>query len=631
MIARIVQKRKDGVLLYKAASKLLIAILVVSFLAVLIPIPQASAVAPTITRVQGPTAATVTTAGITSFLVTLPETPTQGNVIVAIITCSNTRNVTSITQTGVTWAQATSSTINYNKIDLWYGIVGVSPVAAANITMTGGIGEEAGFTAIMCEYSGLDTVNPLDQTSNSSGNNINGYTGITEYTYPYVLAVGGVVSRAHSASSPTNNFTLVDTDAALITYTAYLEKTNNPAYGTQLSSNVTLSGSTYWAGCIATFKAASYDYLYTFNGIYDENIGTGVQIGEANVTAYFDDGTSPVTFAVGGTVGYSPATRPLYFYYNIWEYANTTDTALHREYWLSEDETNGTYNIYADQQGLTDIVFTIRALGGAGLGSYVTVQRNIDGTLRTVEKRPVDSTGTVVMSLQAYTLYSVGIEGTEPNTSTTFGNINTYTTPIVLTVSALSFPSNTLQQYRYLRIWASRPTSTEIRVNYQDTNLQTVSVEYEIVDGEGVSWYNYTHVGENSFSDIWVGANSNTTYYLRATVVQSTFGTSTFNQVLARDGATSSPIDLSFLGSWTFNIYGSTVTVDSTQVFWAIVVLIVFGSFSVLNAYVGAFAGVASAAILVWLGWLNIPAGAIALAFAFTVVIGIAVYKRRGN
>ncbi len=59
--------------------------------------------------------------------------------------------------------------------------------------------------------------------------------------------------------------------------------------------------------------------------------------------------------------------------------------------------------------------------------------------------------------------------------------------------------------------------------------------------------------------------------------------------------------------------------------------LIVFGSFSVLNAYVGAFAGVASAAILVWLGWLNIPAGAIALAFAFTVVIGIAVYKRRGN
>lgn len=620
-------------LLYKAASKLLIAILVVSFLAVLIPIPQASAVAPTITRVQGPTAATVTTAGITSFLVTLPEAPTQGNVIVAIITCSNAVNVASITQTGVTWAQATSSTIDYIQIALWYGIVGDSPVAAAKITMTDDIGGGgAGFTAIMCEYSGLDTVNPLDQTSNSSGISINGYTGITEYTYPYVLAVGGVVSSVYPVISPTNNFTLVDTAVAINTYTAYLEKTNNPAYGTQLSSNVTLTGHASWAGCIATFKAAaSYDYLYTFNGVYDENIGTGVQIGEANVTAYFDDGTSPFTFAVGGTVMYSPATRPLYFYYNIWEYANTSDTALHREYWLGADETSGNYTIFGNQQGLIDIVFTIRALGGAGLGSYVIVQRNIDGALRTVEKRPVDSTGTVVMSLQAYTLYSVSIEGTEPNTSTTFGNINTYTTPIILTVSALSFPSDTLQQYRYLRIWASRPTSTEIMVNYQDTNLQTVSVEYEIVDGEGVIWYNYTHVGENSFSDIWVGANSNTTYYLRATVVQSTFGTSTFNQVLARDGATSSPIDLSFLGSWTFNIYGSTVTVDSTQVFWAIVVLIVFGSFSVLNAYVGAFAGVASAAILVWLGWLSIPAGAIALAFAFTVVMGIAVYKRRGN
>jgi hypothetical protein len=171
-----------------------------------------------------------------------------------------------------------------------------------------------------------------------------------------------------------------------------------------------------------------------------------------------------------------------------------------------------------------------------------------------------------------------------------------------------------------LRIWASRPSSTEITISYQDTNLQTTSVNYQLAYANGSIAYSATHPSENSFVDTWTGANSNTTYYLTANVTQATFGTSTFAQVLLRDGASSSPIDLSFLGDWP---------VDPTQIFWALVVFIVFGCGTVLNAYIGGFAGVATAIILAWLGWLIIPSGALVAAFCVVFMVGIVYWKRR--
>lgn len=639
-------------LLSKAVSKTLVLMLVLSCFSTIFCfyIPEAEAQSGGITRVQGPFRTTAINS-IAAFTVVMDSAPTSGNIVVATVVVASDKNVsaTALTQTNVAWSLQKHSYFLggaanvYHNTQIWVGVVNDS--AGTNITVTWSSGHtNIACIVNVCEYSGVLTADFLDQTASSNGETTTTTTGTTDTTtVAPELAIGAVGYASLSntnQSDPTNGFTLLDgVPDILVTINgnsrlvsnSYLEKT---VYVTdEITAGTTALGATLstWASAIITLKAADYDYQYTFNGVYDENIGIGTTIGAANITAYFDDGTSPLTFELNETIVYSPLSKPLYFYYDIWEYANTSDTSLHREYWLSSDENNGTYNVYGNQQGLHDMVFTIRALGGAGLGSFVTVQRNIDGTLQTVEKRPVDSTGAVVMALQPFTLYSVSIEGTEPNTSTTFGNINTYTTPIVLTVSALSFPSTTLQQYKYLRIWAYRPSSTEISVSYQDTNLQTVSVYYEITDVNGTIHYNYTHTGENSFRDIWSNATSNMTYYLSATVVQSEFGTTTFKQILPAEGTTSSPIDLSFLGTWEFNVYGAVVTLDATQIFWALVVLIIFGSFSVLNAYVGSFAGVAATAVFVWLGWLDIPAGAIALALAFTIVIGIAVYKRRGN
>lgn len=358
-------------------------------------------------------------------------------------------------------------------------------------------------------------------------------------------------------------------------------------------------------------------YSYRFNGVYDEN--TARFIGGCNITAYFDDGTVPYSFFVNGSrYDYYPLSQPLYFEYNIWSLANTTDTTITRQYWLQPTEVSGNYNIFGNEIGLVHIIFQIRALGGVGLSSFLEVQRIINGTYQTVEQRQVDATGVATMSLQPYTIYRV--IAWSGSTSTTFGNINTYTTQITLTLSALNFPNEVLMQYKYLRIWASRPSSTEIQISYEDTNLQTDSVSYQLAYANGTVAYSATHTGENSFVDVWSGAAANTTYYLTANVSQSTFGYSTFAQVLLRDGASTSPIDLSFLGDWP---------IDATQIFWAFIVFIVFGVGSVLNAYIGGFAGVATAAVLVWLGWLQVPAGGVVAAFCIVIMVGIVHWKRR--
>ncbi len=375
---------------------------------------------------------------------------------------------------------------------------------------------------------------------------------------------------------------------------------------------------------LPSVKAQSY--TYTFNGPYNEDTGDFDTYLNSTyngmwVIVHYNDGTSQDTFnVINGSYPYSAPSQPQYFSYYLYD---TNGTLFgNREYWLNAVETSGNYSIYFSRTPLSTVTLNIRALGGVTVPDFCVVERAVSGVNTVVEKRLIDSQNAVQVAVEASTIYNVIVtDGEAAGFNYTFGNVNMYTTPITLTLSALSFPNDVLLQYKYLRIWAARPSSTEITVSYEDTNLQTIAVSYQLAFSNGSIAYSTTHSGENSFVDTWAGADSNITYYLSANVTQATFGASTFAQVLLRDGASTSPVDLSFLGDWP---------VDATQIFWVFVVFIVFGVGSVLNAYIGGFAGVATAAILVWLGWLVIPSGAIVAAFCVIFMVGIVYWKRRG-
>lgn len=588
-------------------------------------IPVAYATGTSIVQVQAPKqyngGGTVNNSGV------LLQAPTAGNTLIAVIQLIDDGSpgyVQFITQTGVSWSKVTesnsSSWVNgvYNNYILSVEILvgNVSAGASANFIVTT---TNLYSIAILAEYSGIKAVGVLSTTATAAtGTNLT--TGIITSTTAPILCIGGIAAWNANQTASTNGFTLYGgvANSSYLNGVSYLEKSNQIL--SSVVSNTTADAPCHWAGAIATFAASSSGYTYTFNGVYDENIGAPSLIGDSNVTAYFNDGTAPYLFNVNGSFAFTPFTQPQYFYYTIWPYANTTDTTLHREFWLGTNETSGTYNIYGNPQGLINIVFTIRALGGAGLSNVLTVERYISGSLQVVEKRPIDSTGIVTLALQPYTIYTVIIG--EGATTTTFQNINVYTTPIVLTVSALSFPDTVLRQYKYLRIWAARATATDITINYQDTNLQTVSVAYQIKLVNGTVVYSATNTGLNNFTDVWTSAYANTTYYLTATITQTVFGVTTFAQVLSSVNAPVSPLDLSVFGVWP---------VDPTQIIWVLIVLAVFLCFSVLNVYIGAFAGVTTAAIFVWQGWLHIPAASVTAAFGFVIVIAIAFWKRRNN
>ena len=208
-----------------------------------------------------------------TFTVSVTNAPTQGNVL--ILTFMGDANsgfptVSSIGgQAGVTWTKAVAVTTSaYLDCEIWYGIVGSGAGTTATITLggspSGGVYIEI---ADMCEWSGINTSNPVDQTqTNNGGSGTALSTGTTsQTTQNEELCVGCCGGVALSVSSltlgtPTNSYTLLD-GASVVTSTSgdygsagylYLVQSSEA----QQSSGCTASQTAYWSGCIATFNAA---------------------------------------------------------------------------------------------------------------------------------------------------------------------------------------------------------------------------------------------------------------------------------------------------------------------------------------------------------------------------------------
>jgi hypothetical protein len=206
-----------------------------------------------IARVQGNARGTASNSNTVS--VTLSSTPTNGNLLIAVIGIRTINiNVSSIAQTGVTWTKQVSKN-NWDEgqnldVEIWAGVVGSG--ASTNITITLS-GSASNAVADVCEYSGLPTSGFLDKTATNKGLSAYPDTGTTATTsWADELWIGATNTQGGDQSNPTNGFTLLDG----ITYAyalsvGYLEKIVSST-GTANSGTTTPAGN-YWVGCIATF------------------------------------------------------------------------------------------------------------------------------------------------------------------------------------------------------------------------------------------------------------------------------------------------------------------------------------------------------------------------------------------
>lgn len=197
----------------------------------------------------------------TTVSLTLDSTPTNGNLLVAVIGTTkknSSATVDSINQTGVTWTQQEANSDNisiyYNNVEIWVGVVtsGASKDIVVNLSDT----VPRGGVVNVCEYSGLLTSGFLDKTASNEGISNASDTGTTATTSQNdELWVGGIDVLNATQSSPTNGFTLLDGAKYGTTSVAYLEKIVSST-GTA-NSGTALYTSTLWIGVIATFKASA--------------------------------------------------------------------------------------------------------------------------------------------------------------------------------------------------------------------------------------------------------------------------------------------------------------------------------------------------------------------------------------
>jgi hypothetical protein len=252
----------------------------------------------TITLVQGPYRGTGSrTDTITA---TFGATPTNGNLLIAVVACATGSIVTSgVAETNATWTKAVNSSYGTQDISIWYSYVTASnfgtAVTATIDTFGGGLG-----VINIFEYSGLVTSNVLDKTATQSiqktTSPVTGTTATTSQTVE--LCIGGLCgSGATTVSTPINSFTLYDgVDYASVNNTslAYIAS----ATGTYSSGGTSFSNINF-VGAIATFKGI----LPAESNIeWDNSTKKLSQVHGTHARLVFDDSTHRVEYYTVGTV-----------------------------------------------------------------------------------------------------------------------------------------------------------------------------------------------------------------------------------------------------------------------------------------------------------------------------------------
>ncbi len=363
---------------------------------------------------------------------------------------------------------------------------------------------------------------------------------------------------------------------------------------------------------ITTRNAKATTYGYTFLGPVDEN--TGFPVDPVTVTARFNGSIPEVFVATSPSTYYTPACglKPTYFEFDL--------GYCRRQYWLSPNETTAVI-VILNQSSLVPVTIQFQDLTGV-LQPFdrCEVYRSVQGVAVVVEKQIVDATKKCVFQLELGAVYDVQLNNSGVYD---YGNIVITSSLITLVVRPIDFPSDIVLAYQYVRVYGTRDFNTptgSITIDYLDTLNLTNTFTYTILlDNGTVILPSVTFANMSTLVSTWAGAANDTGYTVRATINHTQFSVMTWNHYFPREFS-SPPFSLDWMGTWP---------ISSSAVIPAFLILFAFGSFSVLNAYVGAFFGMVTASLLSYWGWIAIPSQMLVLGWFLAVMVGIAANKRR--
>jgi hypothetical protein len=370
---------------------------------------------------------------------------------------------------------------------------------------------------------------------------------------------------------------------------------------------VILSASTLLA---TTRTAKAVAYAYQLAGPLDENT-YALLPDNVTVTVYFN-GSAPYVLSVHGITVYHPTIMPRYFDFDL--------GYCHRQYWLSPNETYANI-VIVNNTNLVPVTIQFQDFTGV-LNAFdkCEVYRSILGVEVPIEKQMIDATKKCVFQLEQNAIYDVKLNNTGVYD---YGNVIITSSFITLVVRPLDFPSDIVLAYQYVRVYGTRDFSTptgSITLDYEDTlNLTSAFTYMILLDNGTVILPPTTFTNQSIVISTWMGAANDTGYTVRATITHTQFGAMSWNHYFPREFS-SPPFSLDWMGTWP---------ITSSAVIPAFLILFAFGSFSVLNAYVGAFFGMVTASLLSYWGWIAIPTEMLVLGWFLAIAVGIAANKRR--
>jgi hypothetical protein len=318
---------------------------------------------------------------------TLPNMPKNGNVLIAVIgensgvsgVQQHGTNVSSVNQTGVTWTRQTSNFYLgwQDSIEIWLGVVGANADQTITITIATYPPTPSStiISYVICKYSGISTVSPLDQTAVAHDTAATTNTGQTSLTSkPNELWIGAVlVESSVNQTVALNGFSLVGgtakgTGGRLSTglLDRVVDKRGQAWSGTEISAEHTLVG---YLSCIATFVGSDQTSSYpdaTLIPNPPKNAGTELQFSCQSTIS------STIKVNMQGTLTGNGAGIPnelITFSYSINNGATFTDLA----------------SVFTDNQGHFNIMWNPSATGSyqikanwAGNSQYPAFEKTVN-------------------------------------------------------------------------------------------------------------------------------------------------------------------------------------------------------------------------------------------------------------